>query len=74
MCTTIGASGRDCVYYVAVTLSDLFQPNDWFYGLTSFKVIFLGGPICLLPSINLHIGRRANPILIKLNKILKQPI
>ena len=45
MCTTIGASGRDCVYYVTVTLSDLFQPNGWFYGLTSFQVIFLGGPM-----------------------------
>ena len=61
----LGYSGRDCV------LINFFQL--YALGLSFFKLIYSGWINMTLPPLNLHIGRRTNPILI-LNTILKQPI
>ena len=62
--TIIDSSGRDCVLMI------LFQLSGSKDGL--FESIFAGW--ITMTTLNLHSGRRTNPILIYFNTILKQPI
>ena len=65
----IGSSGRDCV------LSILFILFNFLALMLGFlKVICYGCVIMTPPTLNLHIGRRTNLILIEPNIILKQPV
>ena len=65
MRTVIGSSGRDCVliilFQLCVSKAGLFERNFFWVGHYD-------------SLLNLNIGRRTNPILIKLNTILTQHI